>query len=196
MQSLVSSLSCRVFGHFEKPLFFELCKYIETKFVPANALLFRPGQVGISIHVVYDDFLICLPLNISPSIVSDSVIQRQFRTFVKSAQNTDQILVKFDRKWSEKKKHSSRSGKSQGILFWVCKEKLTCWRKVRENWNDLTRLIWYTVLQSNLQLKPPLVSDHFSLETSFQKYQTFPSQITILETSCKWSPLVSDRDHF
>ena len=35
-----------MFGHFEKPLFFELCKYIETKFVPANALLFRPGQVS------------------------------------------------------------------------------------------------------------------------------------------------------
>lgn len=77
-KALVFSLSCRVFGHFEKPLFFELCKYIETKFVPANALLFRPGQVGVSIYVVYDDFLICLPLNFSPSIVSDSVIQRQF----------------------------------------------------------------------------------------------------------------------
>ena len=67
----------------------------------------------------------CLPLNFSPSIVSDSVIQRQFRIFVKSAQNTDQILDLTA--WlsltgnGQKKKHSSRSGKSQGILFWVRK---------------------------------------------------------------------------
>ncbi|KAK2568031.1 Patatin-like phospholipase domain-containing protein 6 [Acropora cervicornis] len=44
--------SVRVFGHFEKPLFFELCKYIQTKFVPANTLLFRPGQTDDSIYVV------------------------------------------------------------------------------------------------------------------------------------------------
>ncbi|XP_032234183.2 patatin-like phospholipase domain-containing protein 7 isoform X2 [Nematostella vectensis] len=44
--------SVRVFGHFEKPLFFELVKYIETKFVPANALLFRQGHVDDSIYVV------------------------------------------------------------------------------------------------------------------------------------------------
>lgn len=38
----------RVFGHFEKPLFFELCKYIETKTVPANGLLFKKGMVILS----------------------------------------------------------------------------------------------------------------------------------------------------
>ena len=43
--SYIPTLFFRVFGHFEKPLFFELCKYIQTKFVPANTLLFRPGQV-------------------------------------------------------------------------------------------------------------------------------------------------------
>lgn len=43
--SYISAFFFRVFGHFEKPLFFELCKYIQTKFVPANTLLFRPGQV-------------------------------------------------------------------------------------------------------------------------------------------------------
>ena len=50
-EALDFSLPCRVFGHFEKPLFFELCKYIETKFVPANALLFRPGQVSVPPHI-------------------------------------------------------------------------------------------------------------------------------------------------
>jgi len=44
--------SVRAFGHFEKPLFMELCKHVETKFVPAGAILFRPGQVDDSIYVV------------------------------------------------------------------------------------------------------------------------------------------------
>jgi lysophospholipid hydrolase len=44
--------SVRVFGHFEKPLFMQLCKHVETKFVPAGAILFRPGQVDDSIYVV------------------------------------------------------------------------------------------------------------------------------------------------
>ncbi|XP_019852919.1 PREDICTED: patatin-like phospholipase domain-containing protein 7 isoform X2 [Amphimedon queenslandica] len=44
--------SVRVFGHFEKPLFMELCKHVETKFVPSGAILFRPGQVDDSIYVV------------------------------------------------------------------------------------------------------------------------------------------------
>ena len=35
----------RVFGHFEKPLFVEMCKNVETKFLPAGTILFRPGQV-------------------------------------------------------------------------------------------------------------------------------------------------------
>ena len=42
----------RAFGHFEKPLFIELCKHVETKFVPSGAILFRPGQVDDSIYVV------------------------------------------------------------------------------------------------------------------------------------------------
>ena len=35
----------RVFGHFEKPLFIELCKYIETKFLTANTVLSSEGVV-------------------------------------------------------------------------------------------------------------------------------------------------------
>ena len=30
----------------------ELCKHVETKFVPAGAILFRPGQMDDSIYVV------------------------------------------------------------------------------------------------------------------------------------------------
>ena len=51
-------------------------------------------------------------------------------------------------------------------------------------------------IQSNLWLRPPLVSNHLSSATSFPKYQKFPSQITISGTSYKRPPLVSNRDHF
>eukprot|EP00112_Aurelia_sp_Birch-Aquarium-sp1_P004396 Seg1497.1 transcript_id=Seg1497.1/GoldUCD/mRNA.D3Y31 product="Patatin-like phospholipase domain-containing protein 7" protein_id=Seg1497.1/GoldUCD/D3Y31 len=44
--------SVRVFGNFEKPLFFELCKHIESKHVPAGTLLFRPGQMDDCLYIV------------------------------------------------------------------------------------------------------------------------------------------------
>ncbi|XP_071947843.1 patatin-like phospholipase domain-containing protein 7 [Antedon mediterranea] len=44
--------SVRVFGHFEKPLFLELCRSVESKFIPAGASLFRRGQSDDSIYVV------------------------------------------------------------------------------------------------------------------------------------------------
>lgn len=47
----------RAFGHFEKPLFMELCKHVETKFVPSGAILFRPGQTDDSIYVVKNGLL-------------------------------------------------------------------------------------------------------------------------------------------
>ena len=49
--------SLRAFGHFEKPLFMELCKHVETKFVPSGAILFRPGQTDDSIYVVRNGLL-------------------------------------------------------------------------------------------------------------------------------------------
>ncbi|XP_006818777.1 patatin-like phospholipase domain-containing protein 7 [Saccoglossus kowalevskii] len=44
--------SVRVFGHFEKPLFLELCRHMETKFIMAGSYLFRKGQPDDSIYVV------------------------------------------------------------------------------------------------------------------------------------------------
>ncbi|XP_065829551.1 patatin-like phospholipase domain-containing protein 7 [Oscarella lobularis] len=44
--------SVRVFGHFEKPLFVELCKHIETRSIPAGAPLSPSGQLDESIYVV------------------------------------------------------------------------------------------------------------------------------------------------
>ncbi|KAI6653531.1 Neuropathy target esterase [Oopsacas minuta] len=43
----------QIFGHYEKPMFMELCKSVETQFVPAGAWLFRPGNKEDSIYVVF-----------------------------------------------------------------------------------------------------------------------------------------------
>ncbi|KAI0986832.1 hypothetical protein GJ496_001581 [Pomphorhynchus laevis] len=42
----------RVFGHFEKPVILNLCKFVYTKFVPAGSYLFRIGDLDDSIYVV------------------------------------------------------------------------------------------------------------------------------------------------
>ena len=50
-------LSPRVFGHFERPIFLELCKYLESKKVLAGAYLFRIGDVDDSLYVVQKGLL-------------------------------------------------------------------------------------------------------------------------------------------
>jgi len=45
-------INCRVLGHFEKPIFLELCKYMESLVIPANAYLFKTGDPDDSIYVV------------------------------------------------------------------------------------------------------------------------------------------------
>jgi lysophospholipid hydrolase len=47
----------RVFGHFERPIFFELCKYLESKVVLAGAYLFRIGDADDSLYVVQKGLL-------------------------------------------------------------------------------------------------------------------------------------------
>ncbi|CAE1145410.1 NTE [Acanthosepion pharaonis] len=44
--------SVRVFGHFQKDLFLELCRHFERKFIPAHTYLFRIGDNDDSIYVV------------------------------------------------------------------------------------------------------------------------------------------------
>ncbi|XP_013380696.1 patatin-like phospholipase domain-containing protein 7, partial [Lingula anatina] len=44
--------SVRVFGHFERPIFLELCKHMECKFVASGNLLFKIGESDDSIYVV------------------------------------------------------------------------------------------------------------------------------------------------
>lgn len=41
-----------MFGHFEKPLFLELVKHMETRNLSAGSYLFKPGDQDDSIYVV------------------------------------------------------------------------------------------------------------------------------------------------
>ena len=53
MQSTESiSTIFRVLGHFEKPIFLELCRYIESRNVPIGCYLFQIGDPDDAIHVV------------------------------------------------------------------------------------------------------------------------------------------------
>ena len=42
----------RVLGHFEQPIFLELCRFMESRFVPAGNYLFNVGDPDDSIYVV------------------------------------------------------------------------------------------------------------------------------------------------
>ncbi|CAF3432687.1 unnamed protein product [Rotaria socialis] len=49
--------SVKVFGHFERPIFLELCKSLESKLVLAGAYLFRIGDADDSLYVVQKGLL-------------------------------------------------------------------------------------------------------------------------------------------
>lgn len=49
--------SSRVFGHFERPIFLELCKSLESKIVLAGSYLFRIGDADDSLYVVQKGLL-------------------------------------------------------------------------------------------------------------------------------------------
>nr|XP_020835522.1 neuropathy target esterase isoform X4 [Phascolarctos cinereus] len=52
----------RVLGHFEKPLFLELCRHMVFQRLSQGDYVFRPGQPDASIYVVQDGQLeLCLP---------------------------------------------------------------------------------------------------------------------------------------
>lgn len=49
-------------GHFEKPLFLELCRHMVFQRLGQGDYVFRPGQPDASIYVVQDGLLeLCLP---------------------------------------------------------------------------------------------------------------------------------------
>ncbi|CAF4036383.1 unnamed protein product [Rotaria sp. Silwood2] len=49
--------SVKVFGHFERPIFLELCRSLESKIVLAGAYLFRIGDADDSLYVVQKGLL-------------------------------------------------------------------------------------------------------------------------------------------
>ena len=53
-----------------------------------------------------------------------------------------------------------------------------------------------TIIQLNLPVRPPLVSKHLLLATTFPKYQNVLSQITTVGTSRRQPPLVSNCSPF
>lgn len=58
---------CSVLGHFEKPLFLELCKHMVFVQVQQGEHVFRPGQPDSSIYVVKDGKLeLCLTGSVRP----------------------------------------------------------------------------------------------------------------------------------
>ena len=58
------------------------------------------------------------------------------------------------------------------------------------------RVVHLIFIQSNLHMRPPLVSGHLPFATAYPNHQNFPSQRLTVGISSKRLPPVSDRDHF
>ena len=90
----------------------------------------------------------------------------------------------------------------------LCSAKKTTFQRMSDlmitpQFSSVSTKGWFAFIKENKNLQAIKIiysrtsgCDHLSSATSFPKYKTFPSQITIFGTSCKRPPLVSDRDYF
>jgi len=70
----------RVLGHFEKPIFLELCRFMESRHVPAGDHIFRVGDVDDSIYVVQSG---CVEVHImDPRDNTDYCVKVKFGFYV------------------------------------------------------------------------------------------------------------------
>ena len=76
----------------------------------------------------------------------------------------------------------------------VCLSQTIIWLSFHKNkpkQNDQ-----FIVIQWNLCVRPPYVSDHLPYGALYPRLQNFPSKILLTRTSSKRPPVISDRDHF
>ena len=116
---IIFILSSRVFGHFEKPLFFELCKHILTKSLPKGKILFKPGPVSVnSIFILSFPFLIIILLS-TISLYSTKLLGGEGDVGVwnnrglKNFPNTDDTKFYF---WCQCNKESTMNTVKQNLM--------------------------------------------------------------------------------
>ncbi|CAJ0937791.1 unnamed protein product, partial [Ranitomeya imitator] len=89
----------RVLGHFEKPLFLELCKHMVFVQLHEGEYIFRPGQLDNSIYVVQDGMLeVCIQesdgneMVVKEVLAGDSGHPAPYKTVSARAANASTIL--------------------------------------------------------------------------------------------------------
>ena len=133
-------------------------------------------------YMLYMTTFWCLPLNFSPSIVSDSVIQRQFRIFVVCPKHRPNprfdSMIKFDRKWSEKKNTLQGQGKVREYYFESRKVDILKKSKGKLKRFNTADLIFCTAVKPPVETtsrkRPLLLRNQFSKITNFSKSNHYP----------------------